>query len=134
MPSRTLRTLEMIRQCQRISRKAQEDQRLHQEAVEISVAVEAHPVEEPVLALHLEEEVLLVIVVGAVETTAHIGKKATLKAVDLLISPTVIAVVLLEARKEYMLTNIVDRSKNREVEDVESSVGLRERTILTRVK
>ena len=82
MPNRTLRTSVMIRRCQRISRRVQEDQRLHQGAVEISVVVEAHPVEEPVLVLHLEEEALLVIVVSAVETTAHIGKKATLKAVD----------------------------------------------------
>ena len=107
---------------------------LHQEAVEISEVVEEHLVEEPVLALHPEEEALLVIVAGAVEKTAHTGKKATPKSVDRLISLMVIAVVHLEVHKEYTLTNIVDRLKNRGVEDVASSVGLRTRTILTLVK
>ena len=45
-----------------------------------------------------------------------------------------IAAVHLEVHKEYTLTNIVDRLKNSEVEDVASSVGLKIRTILTRVK
>ena len=125
----------MIRRCQRINRRVQEDQRLHQEAVEISEVVEARHVEEPVLFLHPEEEALLVTVDGAVETTAHIGKMATVRAVDQLISSLMaIAAVHLEVHKEYTLTNIVDRLKNSEVEDVASSVGLKIRTILTRVK
>ncbi len=125
----------MIRRCQRINRRVQEDQRLHQEALEISEAVEAHHAEEPVLFLHHAEEALLVIVVGAVETIAHTGKKATLRAVDQLISSLMaIAEVHLEVHTEYTLTNIVDRLKNSEVEDVANSVGLKIRTILTRVK